>query len=178
MAGLAGAAAAAAVASAACLDLTPLTYEAAPRDANVPTMDVVEPMESAPPPGGDASVDVLPNDADAAVMPEAPPPPPTCLGCINLPDDAGKPGCASDVAACLKNPECSGTYLCAVRDNCFQQPSFKDIVACGLPCAEEAGIMSTNDPAVQLIENIAICAACRCDEICSIGDSGISCDDI
>jgi hypothetical protein len=154
---------------AACLDLTPIVYEAPAPDA-MPSVDasVDVPVtgDSAPP---DASGDV----GDAAA-PEVHVPP-TCVGCLNTPDDAAPPGCGSEIALCLANSKCAATYACVVATGCFQQPSFRDIVNCGLPCAEDAGIMSTTDPAVQLIYNIAICASCNCSNICAIGDSGITC---
>jgi hypothetical protein len=170
LAALAGAAAAAATAGAACLDLTP--YEAPSAEGGHPMPDVVV-GETGPMP--DASV------SDAAVDGDASAPevvvPPTCLGCLNWADDAAPPGCAAQLAVCMTNPKCAATYACTVANGCFQQPSFRQIVNCGIPCAEEAGIVTGNDPAVQLIYNIAVCAACNCSTVCAIADSGVSCGD-
>ena len=155
---------------AACLDLTPIVYEAPAPDA-MPTVDVtvdvpVSDDSTAP---SEAS-----GDARDAAAPEVHVPP-TCVGCLNTPDDAASPGCGTEIAVCLANSECAATYACAVATGCFQQPTFRQIVNCGLPCAEDAGIMSTSDPAVQLIYNIAVCASCNCSTICAIGDSGVTC---
>lgn len=176
-AALAGAAAAAAVAGVACLDLTPIVYEApSGDDAVAPMPDVVVTTESGPLPDGS-----VPPDAASIVDGDASKPevvvPPTCVGCLNTPDDAATPGCATEIAACKKNSECAATYSCAVASGCFQQPSFRDIVNCGIPCAEDAGIVSQTDPAVQLIYDIAVCASCNCNAICAVGDSGPSCSD-
>lgn len=155
-------------AAAACLDLTPTVYEAPARDAMPPTLDVGidVPVASdvAPPEGG--------GDVRDAAAPEVYVPP-TCVGCLGTPDDAAPPGCGTELALCLANSECAATYACAVATGCFQQPTFRAIVQCGIPCAEEAGIMSTNDPAVTLIYNIAVCAQCSCNGPCAIGDAGV-----
>lgn len=154
---------------AACLDLTPITYEAPATDAMVPTVDVaVElPVTGDGAPSQDGGGDVRDAAAPEVYMP------PTCVGCLNTPDDAAPPGCDSELALCRANPKCAATYTCALATGCFQQPTFRDIINCGLPCAEEAGIMSTNDPAVTLIYNIAVCAQCNCNGPCAIGDAGV-----
>jgi len=152
---------AALVGAAACLDLTPIVYEEAPkRDAS-----------AAPPDGGtvDAAVDGV-ADADAEVDVDMRPP---CVRCLTSPDDASVPGCADEIAACVANAECAATYACAVANGCFEQPSFRDIVNCGIPCAEDAGITSSSDPAVTLIEAIATCAQNSCNQPCHIGDGGL-----
>jgi hypothetical protein len=173
LAALAGAAVAAAVAGAACLDLTPIVLQANPtEDGNAPMPDVV--VETGPMPEGsvpDAAV-----DGDASTRPEVVVPP-TCLGCLHWSDDAMPPGCASELAACMTSSKCAATYVCCVASGCFQAGSFKGIVNCGIPCAEDAGIVSSNDPAVQLIYDIAVCASCNCDNLCGLGDSGPTCGD-
>ena len=145
-AGVAGATSAAAL---ACLDLTPYVYEAAR------TKDAVAPPQTDA--GPDADVDNRP----------------PCIRCVQSPDDAAVPGCASEIAACQQNTECAATYVCALANDCLNQPSFRDIINCGLPCAEEAGIMSENDPAVTLIYDFATCAQANCDVPCGIGDASL-----
>jgi hypothetical protein len=147
-------------AAAACLDLTPYIYEAAP---------------PGPPPSEDAGVDAgvadVAIDGDAFVDVDNRPP---CVRCINLPDDAAPPGCADEIAACLANPACNSVYYCAVANGCFQEPSFRDIVNCGLPCVADAGIVQSNDPAVTLIYYVAVCAQANCNGPCAIGDASIT----
>jgi hypothetical protein len=173
LAGLAGAAAAAAAAGAACLQITPIVLEAPSQDGQAPMPDAV--VETGPPSEA-ASLPDASFDGDALVVPEVVVPP-TCLGCLHWPNDAMPPGCGNELAACMANSECAATYVCCVANACFQAGSFKGIVNCGVPCAEDAGIVSSNDPAVQLIYNIAVCATCNCDNICGLGDSGLPCGD-
>jgi hypothetical protein len=157
-------------AAAACLDLTPTVYEAPTPDAMPPKADVAVdvPMGSdTAPPGDGSSSDVRDAAAPEVYMP------PTCVGCLNTPDDAAPPGCGTEITACLANSKCAATYACALAAGCFQQATFRDIVQCGIPCAEDAGIMSTNDPAVTLIYNIALCAQCSCNGPCAIGDASV-----
>lgn len=170
-AGLAGAAAVAAVAGVACLDLTPIVYEApVPEGGQPPKPDVVV-MDTGPAPEGSISDVVSDVSVPEVVVP------PTCVGCLSAPEDAAPPGCSSALSACLANSKCAATYTCAVASGCFQQPTFRDIVNCGIPCAEDAGIVSSSDPAVQLIYNIAVCASCNCNAICAVGDGGPGCGD-
>lgn len=147
---------------AACLDLTPLIYEAAP-------------PETGPPPSSDAGLDVVDLgdaavDGDAFVDVDNRPP---CVRCITTPDDASSPGCADEIAACRASPVCDQIYLCALANHCFEQPSFRDLVNCGLPCAAEAGVVSSQDPALLLVYNVAVCAQANCNAPCNIGDAAI-----
>jgi hypothetical protein len=137
---------------AACLDLSPVAYDA---DSGV----------SSP----DASIDVGAEaraDADAAA-------PGPCLRCLTREDDAAPPGCADEIAICLANTKCANIYACAVAAHCFEQPSFRDIVNCGLPCIEQAHIDTNTDPAITLIYNIATCAQSSCNGPCRIGDASL-----
>lgn len=153
--------------AAACLDLTPIIYETGP-DSSAPAQDAAIDVFVA---GDDASDADVATDGEAAVADVDNRPP--CVQCITSPDDAGTPGCADEIAACMADPECAGTYACALVNHCFEQPTFRDIVNCGIPCATEAGITNTNDPAIMLIYNIAVCAQARCNMPCHIGDAAI-----
>jgi hypothetical protein len=146
----------------ACLDLTPLIYEAAPPEAGPhPTADagpdVVQP--------GDAAA-----DGDAVVDVDNRPP---CVQCITAPDDASPPGCDTEIQACQDSPVCLQIYECALASGCFEQPSFRDLVNCGLPCAAEAGVVSSQDPSLLLVYNVAVCAQANCNAPCNIGDAAI-----
>jgi hypothetical protein len=151
----------------ACLDLTPIVYEVAGADSSVPPVD--------------ASVDttMVPTDArtdgDAMAFVDVFKPP-TCVQCLATPGDASPPGCADTLNACLADTKCAATYQCALRNGCFQQPSFRDIVNCGLPCANAAGITGLNDPALTLIYNVATCAENDCNGPCALGDAGLGLD--
>ena len=151
----------------ACLDLTPIVLETAGADASMPPID--------------ASVDtvVVPTDArvdgDAIAVVDVYRPP-TCVQCLTTPGDASPPGCDDTINACLANSKCAATYQCALANGCFQQPSFRDIVNCGLPCANAAGITGLTDPALTLVYNVATCAENDCNGPCSLGDGGLGID--
>ena len=137
---------------AACLDLTPVVYDVeagtAPADAQA---DVT------------AALDVA-ADADGG---------PSCISCLTSRDDAAPPGCAEDIALCKENAACAIIYACALADHCFEQPSFRDIVNCGVPCVAQSGVVSASDPALTLIYDIATCAQANCNGPCHIGDASI-----
>jgi hypothetical protein len=139
-----------ACAFAACLDLTPIAYQV---DAGAPPED--------------ATIDAA-TDMDAG---EVGPPP--CIHCLTTPDDAASPGCAQEIAACTANKACTIIYECALMNQCFEQPSFREIVNCGIPCVAQSGIISSSDPALTLIYDIALCAQRSCNEPCHIGDAAI-----
>jgi hypothetical protein len=149
------AAAAGGGALAACLDLSPVAYE-------------VDSSVSVP----DAAIDVAAeagSDADAAA--QGP-----CVRCLITASDAEPPGCADEIAACVANAKCALIYACAVADHCFEQPSFREIVNCGLPCIEQAQVNTNTDPAITLIYNIAVCAQASCNGVCHVGDAALGGD--
>ncbi len=79
-----------------------------------------------------------------------------CQVCTESPDDAGG-GCGTEVAACVNDPVCSQIYACALGHLCFEKTSQRDTLVCGVPCAEEAGVTSTVDPAITMILGITGC---------------------
>jgi hypothetical protein len=146
-------AAAGAAAAGACVDLTPVAFNA----------------DAAPSPA-DASPDGPTNPDAADASADAPGP---CLRCLETPDDAAPPGCAGEIATCVANAKCAVVYACAVATHCFEQARFQDIVSCGLPCIESAMITDQNDPAIADIYAIAVCAQASCNAPCGIGDAAI-----
>ena len=140
----------------ACVDLTPVLFNA---DAGPSLADASPDVATNP----DAAED---GDANA----NAPGP---CLRCLNTPDDAAAPGCAGEIAVCVANAECAIVYACAVANHCFEQARFQDIVSCGLPCIEAAMITAQTDPAIADIYAIAVCAQASCNGPCQIGDAAI-----
>ena len=155
-------------AATACLDLTPVIYETA--DASKPTVDATDDLVVVVDSGkvdGDAAHDVRVVDVDNR---------PPCVRCLTTPDDASPPGCGGEISACLAESKCAATYQCALVAHCFEQPSFRDIINCGLPCAQAAGILTLSDPALTLIYNVATCAQASCNGPCAIGDAAILVD--
>jgi hypothetical protein len=137
-------------ASVACLDVTPVTV------SSPSFVDDASPSVDAP---ADVTADsAMDQRADAADL---------CLACLNTPDDGGV-GCGTEVGACFNNPECAGALTCAQAKGCFENTSLKQIIACGYPCASEAGIISLNDPAVTLAFAVFQCVAGPCGVACNI----------
>jgi len=143
-----------AAAGGACVDLTPVLFNA---DAGPSPADALADVTTNPDAAGDGG-------ADAAEP---------CLRCLGTPDDAAPPGCAGEIATCVANTKCVVVYACAVANHCFEQARFQDIVSCGLPCIEAAMISSQSDPAIADIYAIAVCAQASCNGPCHIGDAAI-----
>jgi len=131
----------------ACVDTTP--FYVPPEDASPP-----------PPPPVDAGPDAPDVDTRSS-----------CQRCIETPDMPG-PGCGDELAICLADPKCKGTYDCMLARGCLTKADQRKIILCGLPCAAEAGIVSQNEPAADEIYTVATCAESACPGPCGIGDAG------
>ena len=138
----------AALGLAACLDMTTVEFVAPVPDA------------SPPPPVVDAGPDVP--DVDTR---------PPCDQCLASPDQPG-PGCADELAACLADTKCHAMYECVVAQQCLTKGSQKKIILCGLPCAESAGIVTQDEPAVVFVLAVVSCLQSACAVACKIGDAG------
>jgi len=129
----------------ACVDLTPVAYDG---DASAFTPD--------------AAVDASDLDGGAPDGEAGP----TCISCLTSADDASPPGCGTEVSACQANAKCAVIYTCAIAHHCFEQPTFRGIVNCGVPCVVSSGVSSSTDPAIGLIYGIALCAQGGCHGPC------------
>lgn len=132
---------------AACLDMSPNNF--------VPAV-----QEAEPPPIVDAGPDVP--DVDMR---------PPCEQCIESPDQPG-PGCADELAACRADPRCNATYDCVIAHSCLTRGSQRRIILCGLPCAQDAGIIAQDDPAAVLVLAVVACLQTACPSECKITDAG------
>ena len=137
--------------AAACLDMSPNNFVPAEQEAE-------------PPPVRDAGPDVP--DVDMR---------PPCIQCLEAPDQPG-PGCADELADCRADPKCSATYDCVLAKSCLTKGEQKKIILCGLPCAQEAGIIAQDDPAAVLILGVVGCIQSACPSQCKIGDAGARTD--
>ena len=147
----------------ACLDLAPVTA------GEVVTIPIPIP-DVQPPPGHDASI-----HSDASVDGDAAPVDvarvdgapvdgghdvyvPPCLACIAAPDMPG-PGCASEFAACMADPQCELAYLCVIKNGCFLAATRQEIVICATPCIVEAGMITSQfSTSGMLVKAAATCA--------------------
>ena len=134
----------------ACLDMTPIEFAPAVPEAAPP-----------PPPIIDAGPDVP--DVDTR---------PPCELCLESPDQPG-PGCADELAACRADTKCKATYDCVLANGCLTKGSQKKMILCGLPCAENAGILTQDEPAAVLVLKVVACVQGACASACKVGDAGI-----
>lgn len=151
-----GALGAACAGIAACLDATPVTVTMLPGDASAGD-------------DGSAVADAVGDAGDAAPVETGPS---ACVVCLQTPDKPG-PGCQYELAACDTNPECAQALACAVAHGCFDRGSVAALIACGLPCAAEAGIVTFTDPALDLAYNVFQCAGGPCGSPCNLGDAAL-----
>ena len=70
--------------------------------------------------------------------------------------------CAAQWLPCGAEPKCADTLACALTTGCLAAPLVADIVTCGTPCAVDAGIFRTDDPAVLLILPLLDCVTKEC----------------
>ncbi len=155
-------ASASAAAVVACLDLTPITSDEIPPAPKPPRPDVYRP----PPPMVDAG------SRDVVTEAEAGPPPVVdvdlrspCEKCTEMLDMPG-PGCATELATCLANAICNETWQCVLSSGCLLLVSRQDLVACSLPCVQEAGITSQASPEGMAAFGLAKCIVGACGAFC------------
>ena len=140
---LAACTAIAGVAAAACLDFTP---------------NYVAPPDAAPPP---PVIEAGPDAPDVDLRP-------SCQKCIETPDVPG-PGCSNELATCLADPLCKSSYECILANGCLTKGTRQKVIICGLPCAEDAGIVTQTEDAALEILSVANCAATTCHSSCLDG---------
>jgi hypothetical protein len=62
-----------------------------------------------------------------------------------------------------------------VTRTCLDQPSLDAKIRCGLPCAQEAGIVSVDDPLVtNYLLGLVLCAQQKCPVECDLTEGGVS----
>jgi len=116
-----------------------------------------------------ACVDVTPifvAPRDAGFLAEA-----SCSVCLEDPN-----GCNDKLDACRADPRCAPVLACVIAIHCFDRPTLDDKLTCGLPCAAEAGITSTDDPTIAYLLDVVKCGQTRCPVACNLGDGGAAAD--
>ena len=128
-----------------CIDLSPITLAPIVIDASVPEV-------STPDGSDDAEADTV-----VAVDP--------CVLCLEGTGDAGV--CKFEIDNCDNDPICVLTLQCAIRSGCLDLGTAQEVVGCGLPCAEDAGLKSQFDPPAQEILGLVACGSKRCVGSCT-----------
>jgi hypothetical protein len=78
-----------------------------------------------------------------------------CRSCVAAPDMPG-PGCGSAYSACEGDSKCKAMIACAFESGCVGGPSLA-FIGCAFPCAEDAGALASNDPALPLAAGLFQC---------------------
>ena len=93
-------------------------------------------------------------------------------GCLTCLQDPGT--CEGLIDQCQNDPRCKPVYACIVRDTCLDLLTLDDKIKCSLPCAQDAGIVSVNDPVVSTyLIGLVACAQEKCAVRCNLGEGGI-----
>jgi hypothetical protein len=87
---------------------------------------------------------------------------PACVECITSQNGP----CWAQYEPCLQNSLCEVVLQCLIDRACMMLPVPVDRVTCGLPCASEHGLVNANDPAIQKLAELNICALQNCTEQC------------
>jgi hypothetical protein len=99
---------------------------------------------------------------DASIDPDA-----SCLLCVQQPEN-----CLDVIADCQGNPRCKPAFECIVRDSCLDLPTLDDKIKCGLPCAQEAGIETIDDPVISThLVALVACGQSKCAVPCNLQDA-------
>jgi hypothetical protein len=112
---------------------------------------------------------LLPDCVDTSALDYVPPSaeggsgsPPACIECLT-----GQTGpCAAEYARCLEFPVCEAVMQCLIDKGCVLLPNPNDRVSCGLPCAQEHGLLSGSDPAIEFLASINVCGLANCLDDC------------
>lgn len=78
-----------------------------------------------------------------------------CRSCVT---DDGAP-CRGDYDPCKANDRCVAFTDCLFNLGCFSLPELQDRIACGQPCFQQVGIMTSSDPALILALPINACTS-------------------
>ena len=64
--------------------------------------------------------------------------------------------------------------MCIVREACLDLRTLDDKISCALPCAQDAGILSTSDPVISTyLVGLVGCAQQKCAAACNLSDASL-----
>jgi hypothetical protein len=97
-----------------------------------------------------------------------------CTLCLERP--ASEQGCREVLDRCRADLGCQPVLACVEALGCFDLPAIDDKLNCGLPCIQDAGITSVDDPRVAGVLNVVKCGQTTCGVACNLGDGGFAFD--
>ncbi|HEY6556714.1 MAG TPA: hypothetical protein VI072_05555 [Polyangiaceae bacterium] len=104
-------------------------------------------------------LDFEPVSADAGTdAPEDP----ICRECLS--SDQGQ--CQAAYEQCRQDETCWTVINCALERSCMNPPSFEDRFTCANPCLQSAGLNTPNNPAIDTLLTLNICANDSCRSSC------------
>ena len=77
------------------------------------------------------------------------------------------PGCGDLMTACDGDSKCTQSISCAISKGCFEFSEQPDILLCGLPCAQHAGVATQDEPAAKIIYSVLLCMESQCLATCN-----------
>lgn len=94
-----------------------------------------------------------------------------CLQCLEQPQT-----CNTIMTECrASDPRCGAALDCMRSQACLDLPTLDDKIKCGLPCAQDAGVVSLSDPIVdRYLVALVQCGQDRCPVPCNLVDGGPS----
>jgi hypothetical protein len=93
----------------------------------------------------------------------------SCLKCLEQPES-----CEGIIEQCQQDPRCIPVYKCIVREACLDLRTLDDKISCSLPCAQDAGILSSSDPVISTyLVGLVGCAQQKCAAACNLSDASI-----
>ncbi len=105
---------------------------------------------------------VVVHDASRATVP--------CVSCLERAN-----ACAPLIDECkATETRCPPIYACMAA-SCLDLPTLDDKIRCGLPCAQEGGVTSVDDPIVgKYMVGLIECAREKCTVQCNIQDASVN----
>ena len=93
----------------------------------------------------------------------------SCVKCLEQPDT-----CEGIIDQCKEDPRCEPVYVCISALACLDLRTLDDKINCSLPCAQDAGILSANDPVISTyLVGLVGCAQQKCADPCNLSDASL-----
>ena len=92
-----------------------------------------------------------------------------CAKCLEQPDT-----CEGIIDQCRQDPRCIPVYACISALACLDLRTLDDKINCSLPCAQDAGIVSSSDPVITTyLVGLVACGQQKCATECNLSEGGV-----